>query len=136
MKNQFFHLAFFVLTIAILSACSDDEDNCTPTAVPTNIIGTWTIQIKGLGISESGSGTFNADGTFSTVPEDLIIEGELNGKALPIKKYVADSTSVTFRAVAIDNSASIGNTVDVKSNACNKIVFDVFGGLATMTFSR
>ncbi|MBK6861268.1 MAG: hypothetical protein IPG95_13425 [Saprospiraceae bacterium] len=136
MKNQFFHLAFFVLTIAILSACSDDEDNCTPTAVPTNIIGTWNIQIKGLGISESGSGTFNADGTFSTVPEDLIIEGELNGKALPIKKYTADSASVTFRAVAIDNSASIGSDFDVKSNACNKIVFDVFGGLATMTFSR
>lgn len=136
MKNQFFLWVFFSATITLLTACSSDDDNCTPPTVPTNIIGTWNILIKGLGVSESGSGTFNADGTFSTVPEDLIIEGELNGKLLPVKKYTADSSSVTFKAVAVDNSASIGNTVDVKSNACNKIVFDVFGGLATMTFTR
>lgn len=136
MKNHFFSWVLFTCTLAFLSACSSDDDNCTPPSVPTNIIGKWNILIKGLGVSESGSGTFNADGTFSTIPEDLIIEGELNGKLLPVKKYTADSSSVTFRAVAIDNSASIGNTFDVKSNACNKIVFDVFGGLATMTFSR
>lgn len=136
MKNPFLLLTCLAIALFSLNACSSDDDNCTPPSVPTNIIGNWNIQIKGFGVNQFGSGTFNADGTFSTDPVDLIVDGELNGKMLPIKKYTADSVSVTFKAVAIDNSASLGSTADVKSNECNKIVFDVFGGLATMTFSR
>ena len=121
--------------ILLIASCSKDEA-CTPKAFNENIVGSWKITSAALGFSLSGTGNFNSDGTFSTNPDDLIIDGELNGVPLTKKTYTISGNNIIFKASSANGSDNISVDGTQNTNECSKIVIGVFGGLGTITLTK
>ena len=86
-----------------------------------NIVGTWTIKHGIITATLStGTGTFNSNGTFSTVPIDFIIDASI----FSVLTYTVTSNSLTFIGTDLSGTSTYAEVVTLKSNECNKIVFD------------
>ncbi len=122
--NPVFILAF---GISAMCSCSKDE-SCTTKDFKENIVGSWSISYKFFGWSNSGTGTFNSDGTFSTIPNDLIL-GTDNDK----KTYSINDSVVVFKSTSNGFSYSIDG--QMTSNSCTKIIIQdqALGGTITFT---
>lgn len=110
-----------VLIIALfVTACTQEDNSCTPPAVEQNIVGTWSVT-GGITTVE-----FQANGTLIDPSSDFI-GGEINGDTLSVKTYtVANDTLYTVAA-----SATTSNTLDaqfpITKNECDKITLSVSG---------
>jgi len=119
---NFLKQGFAVLMVAValfMTACTQDSD-CTPPAVETNIVGSWTVT--------AGTATveFQANGTLVD-PSDDILGGVINGDSLSVKTYsISNDTLYTVAA-----SATTTNSIDVQfpitKNECDKITLSVIG---------
>jgi len=64
MKRMLKHFAVVLLAVATMASCSDEGDACP--VVADCIVGTWNVTTDEAGITNTGTVTFNADGTAST----------------------------------------------------------------------
>jgi hypothetical protein len=127
MKTIFYLVLSFSFAISVLFSCSKDE-NCTAKVFKENIVGSWSISYKVFGFSNSGSGTFNSDGTFSTTPKDLIL-----GTDNDTKTYSINDSTIIFKSASNGFSISIDGIMS--SNSCSKIIIEdqSVGGTITLT---
>ncbi|MEP7197430.1 MAG: hypothetical protein ABI851_12990 [Saprospiraceae bacterium] len=123
----------FLATMIILSCSKED---CTPSSINENVIGNWSIKTSAFGFSESGTGSFNSDGSFNTVPDDLLISATINGTKLTKMTYkILDSTLVLKVSDPNNSNTSSSLSLDLTKNECDRISFSL-SGLGTATFSR
>ncbi len=128
MKSNFYHTIALAVIFSIFLSCSKD-DNCTPKVFKENIVGSWNISFSVFGFSNSGTGTFNTDGSFTTNPNDLLI-GSDNDK----KTYTINDSLITFKSLS--NGVSISIDGNMTSNSCNKIIIADHSLGGTLTFTK
>lgn len=122
------------LSLCFLFSCSNED--CTPKILQENIIGSWSIRTSAFGFSESGSGSYNNDGSFNTNPDDLLISATINGVKLTKKTYqIRDSALILKVSDPNNTNTSSSVTLDLTKNECDRIVFSL-SGLGTVTLSR
>jgi hypothetical protein len=118
---KFLKQGLVVLTaVLFLTACTQEDSDCTPPAVEQNIVGTWTVT-GGVATVE-----FQADGTLVD-PSDDVLGAVINGDTLSVKTYsVANDT-----LYAVAASPTTVNTIDaqfpISKNECDKITLSLIG---------
>jgi hypothetical protein len=116
---KFKSLSFFFSSLLILISSCSKESSCTPRPFTENIIGTWTMSYSLQGVSASGKATFNSDGTYSTIPPELLITIGNN----PIKTYTITGQNIQFKATSgIFSLALDGQLI---SNECISIAINI-----------
>ena len=118
---KFLKQGLVVLIVALfMTACTQEDSDCTPPAVEQNIVGTWTVT-GGVATVE-----FQANGTLID-PSNDILGAVINGDTLSVKTYsVANDTLYTVAA-----SPTTTNTMDlqfpINNNECDKITLSLIG---------
>lgn len=113
-------LAVLVVAVAVfMSSCTQDQD-CTPPAVETNIIGSWTVT--------GGTSTveFQSNGTLVD-PSDDVLGGEINGDKLTVKTYSISNDTLYTTAASPTTTNSIDAQFPITKNECDKITVELIG---------
>lgn len=113
---KFFKSILFLLGIAFLTSCGDDD--CEPPTLAENIVGTWEVVISNEDVE------FRADGTLID-PNDAIIGGEINGTVLNEKSYTVSGTTVNVRAAS--GSQFVDADLEMSNIECDEMTASVFG---------
>ena len=111
-KSLLFLMLFGLLSI---TACSDDDDDCTAPALEENIVGSWEV-------STGGTATFKADGTFEDTDDALLGFPDVEDED---KTYVVSGTTVELTSAAA--GTSISTELEVTNNQCDRIEATAFG---------
>jgi hypothetical protein len=113
----------------LFNSCAKDDDSCTPPAFNENIIATWNISYTILSSTQSGTGTFNSDGTFTTSPSNLIVGSDGDEKT-----YTISGDNIIFKS----KSGGVTNSIDgtLKSNECNRIEIQPTSFSTTFYFTK
>ncbi len=136
LKLLFF--VFFTISVTLLPSCKKEEvvvpvvtPTCTPPVASKNLIGTWTVKVAGK--TQTGSVTFNADGSLSD-PNDFLVSGEINGVKLTDKSWTLDADEKTLSLKVAKGFNSLGYSFTVAANECNSIKVTSFAfGEFTLT---
>lgn len=136
-KSIHMNKVFIVTLVSILLfQCKNEDDSCVAPGLSQNIIGSWTIKNSAFGFSDTGSATFNSDGSIVSNPDGFLISGEVNGVKLTKQSYTIKDSTITLKASSDAGGQFVTSSMDMKSNSCNEIKFDVLGGLGKSTFTR
>ncbi len=105
-----------------------DSINCKKVAIPAkNIIRTWNASVTFFESTKTGTITFRNDGTYSTIPVDLLGEGRQTYK-------------ITKDKIKIVNFFEGGKEqfdLSITTNKCSKMVLkDKISGLAEILLSQ
>ena len=122
LKFNFKRIVFCSSLLVILS-CSK-EDSCTPKPIKQNILGHWQITSNLNGYSESGTGSFESNGKFATIPKDLILSTNVFGSSVLTnnEKYFILGSEITFSANVVNSNLTTFYIVTIFSNECTKII--------------
>jgi len=115
-------LFLMLLGLISITACSDDDDDCTAPALEENIVGSWEV-------STDGVVTFNADGTFEDADDAILGFPDVEDED---KTYVVSGTTVELTSAAA--GTSISTELEVTDNQCDRIEGTAFG--VPITFER
>ncbi len=118
MKNfKNFFLLLLTVSAVTFTSCTK-EDDCTPPAVETNIVGSWTVA---LGSGDAAE--FKSDGTLVD-PTGEIFEIEVNGVNYSEKTYTVANDTLTVIAKDPNSTNSGDASFAIKENECDKITLD------------
>ncbi len=137
MKNlKLLFFVFFTISVALLSSCKKEEPapvvpTCTPPVASKNLIGTWTVNVKGQ--TKTGKVTFNADGSLSD-SEDFLVSGSINGIKLTDKTWTMSADEKKLDIKVAKDFNSLTYSFIIASNECNSIKVTSFAfGEFTLT---
>lgn len=113
-------LTVLVVAVALfMSSCTQDSD-CTPPAVETNIVGSWTVT------GSTATIEFQSDGTLVD-PSDDVLGGEINGDKLTVKTYSISNDTLYTVAASPTTTNSIDAQFPITKNECDKITVSLIG---------
>jgi len=106
-------------TIFMASCDKTTTTPCTPPAVTSNIIGTWTTP-------DGETVEFQSNGTLVDL-NDAIIGGSVNNDTFTVKTYTVTTDSLWLQAASATTTNSLAYTFPIVDNQCNEITLNIIG---------
>jgi outer membrane receptor for monomeric catechols len=110
-----------------MTACTQDDSDCTPPAVEQNIVGTWTLTGRVATVE------FQTNGTLID-PSDDLIGGFTNNDTLDVKTYSISNDTLYTVAASSTTSNTLRGQYAIDKNECDKITLSV--GVLPIIFTR